>query len=90
MTFDLAIVNTFFEKKLNQFVAYNSGGRESQIDLLMCRRCHPKEVINCRVINGKQWQHSIGYWLWTGKFNGIGRENRTGNTKDTVVDIKGR
>ena len=31
MAFDLAIVNTFFEKKVNQFVTYNSGGRESQI-----------------------------------------------------------
>ena len=27
MAFDLA---TFFEKKVNQFVTYNSGGRESQ------------------------------------------------------------
>ena len=47
--FDLAIINTFFEKKVNQFVTYNSGGRENQIDFLMCRRCHLKEVINCRV-----------------------------------------
>ena len=29
MAFDLAIVNTFFEKKANQFVTYNSGGRKS-------------------------------------------------------------
>ena len=54
MAFDLAIVNTFFEKKVNQFVTYNSGGRESQIDFLMCRRCHLKEVINCKVINGEE------------------------------------
>ena len=53
MAFDLAIVNAFFEKKVNQFVTYNSGGRESQIDFLMCRRCHLKEVINCKVINGE-------------------------------------
>ena len=33
IAFDLAIVNTFFEKKVNQFVTYNSGVRESQIDL---------------------------------------------------------
>ena len=37
MAFDLAIVNTFFEKKVNQFVTYISGERESQIDFLMCR-----------------------------------------------------
>ena len=53
MAFDLAIVNIFFEKKVNQFLTYNSGGRESQIDLLMCRRCHLKEVVNCKVINGE-------------------------------------
>ena len=52
LAFDLAI-NTFFEKKVNQYVTYNSGGRESQIDFLMCRRCHLKEVINCKVINGE-------------------------------------
>ena len=53
MIFDLAIVNTFFEKKVNQYVTYNSGGRESQIDFWMCRRCHLKEMINCKVINGE-------------------------------------
>ena len=42
MAFDVAIVNAFFEKKVYQFVTYNSGGRESQIELLMCRRCHLK------------------------------------------------
>ena len=76
ITFDLPIVDTFFEKKVNRIVTYNRGGRESQIDFLMCRRCHLKQVINCQVINGKQWQHSIGCWLWTGKFNGVRRENQ--------------
>ena len=42
ITFDLAIVNTFFGKKVNQFVTYNS-----QIDFLVCWRCHLNEVINC-------------------------------------------
>ena len=31
MTFDFTIVDTFFEKKVNRIVTYNSGGRESQI-----------------------------------------------------------
>ena len=42
MALYLAIVNNFFEKKFNQFVTYNSVGRESQIYFLMCRRCHLK------------------------------------------------
>ena len=66
MAFDLAIVNTFFEKKVNQFVTYNCGGRESQIDFLGCRRCHLKEVINWKVINGKAVaaQHRVLVMDW--------------------------
>ena len=66
MAFDLAIVNTFFEKKVNQFVTYNSGGRESRIDFLMRRRCHLNEVINCKVINGEAVaaQHRVVVMDW--------------------------
>ena len=66
MAFDLAIVNTFFETKLNQFATYNIGGRESQIDFLMCRRCHLKEVINCKVIDGEAVapQHRVLVMDW--------------------------
>ena len=51
MAFDLSLVNTFFEKRPNHIVAYKSGGRESQIDFLMCRRQQLNEVNNCKVIN---------------------------------------
>ena len=66
MAFDLAIVNTFFEKKVNQFVTYNSGGRESQIDFLMYRRCHLNDVINGKVINGEAVaaQHRVVVMDW--------------------------
>ncbi|XP_066964196.1 craniofacial development protein 2-like [Macrobrachium rosenbergii] len=37
VSFDLAVVNTWFEKKENQYITYKSGARESQIDFLMCR-----------------------------------------------------
>ena len=50
--FVLPIVNTFFENNVNQFVTYNSGGRVNQIDFLICRICHLKVVIHCKVING--------------------------------------
>ena len=52
MAFDLSIANTFFEKRPNHLVTYKSGGRESQIDFLMCIREHLNEVKNCKVING--------------------------------------
>ena len=48
------------------FVTYNIGGRESQIGFLMCRRCHLKEVINCKVINGEAVaaQHRVLVMDW--------------------------
>ena len=52
MAFDLSIVNTFFEKRPNHIATYKSGGRESQIDFLMCIRQQLNEVKNCKVING--------------------------------------
>ena len=53
MAFDLSIVNTFFEKRPTHLVTYKSGGRQSQIDFLMCRRQQLNEVKNCKVINGE-------------------------------------
>ena len=53
VAFDLALVNTFFEKRQNRLVTYKSGGRESQIDFLLYRRDYLKEVRNCKVINGE-------------------------------------
>ena len=53
VAFDLAIINTWFEKGVNQYITYKSGERESQIDFLMCRRTNLKEVKNCKVINGE-------------------------------------
>lgn len=53
MSFDMAICNTFFQKAEHQYVTYMSGGRRSQIDFLMCRRKHLKEVTNCKVIYGE-------------------------------------
>ena len=51
---------------MNQFVTYNSGGRERQIDVLMYRRCHLKEVINCKVINrdAVAAQHRVVVMEW--------------------------
>ena len=70
---------------MNQFVTYNIGGRESQIDLLMCRRYHLKEVINCKVINGKAvaTQHRVLVMVIQ---RGKNTKTRTGNTKDKVVE----
>ena len=38
MAFDFSIINTFFWKRPNHIETYKSGGRESQIHFLTCRR----------------------------------------------------
>ncbi|XP_067145414.1 uncharacterized protein [Centruroides vittatus] len=53
VAFDLALVNTYFEKKGNQLVTYMSGDRSSQIDFFLCCRRHMREVRNSKVLNGE-------------------------------------
>ena len=66
MAFDLSIVNTIFEKRPTHLVTYKSGGRQSQIDFLMCRRQQLNEVKNCKVSNGKSVaaQHRVLVLDW--------------------------
>ena len=52
ISFDMAIVNTFFTKNPEHQITYKSGGRTSQIDYTLCRRTHLKEVMDCKVIPG--------------------------------------
>ena len=50
---DMAVLNTFYKKQDNQTWTFCSGGRKSQIDFIMCRRKHLKEIKNFKVINGE-------------------------------------
>lgn len=43
----MVIVNVFFETRQEHWVTYKSGGRSAQIDYILCRRCHLKEITNC-------------------------------------------
>ena len=58
---DMVVLNTFFEKRRNQLITYNSGGRMSQIDFLVCRRANLKDIRDCQVVNGesKATQHQL-------------------------------
>ncbi|KAJ8731483.1 hypothetical protein PYW07_004647 [Mythimna separata] len=49
---DLAIANTFFQKKLQHLITYRSGSYSTQIDYLLVRRgrCHIGKVTNCKAI----------------------------------------
>uniref|UniRef100_A0A8D8YAF2 Craniofacial development protein 2 n=3 Tax=Cacopsylla melanoneura TaxID=428564 RepID=A0A8D8YAF2_9HEMI len=51
--YDLRILNTFFKKKDENYITYKSGGNVSQIDYVLCRSKHGKEVRDCNVIKGE-------------------------------------
>ncbi|KAK3521007.1 hypothetical protein QTP86_015761, partial [Hemibagrus guttatus] len=45
---DMAVVNTYFQKKEEHKVTYKSGGRRTQIDFILCRRGN----CDCKVVVG--------------------------------------
>ena len=51
---DLALVNTFFNKKEEHLITYKSGWNSSQIDFIMTRRADLKEMRDCKVIPGEE------------------------------------
>ncbi|KAI5107981.1 hypothetical protein C0J45_1575 [Silurus meridionalis] len=48
----MAVVNTYFKKKEHHRVTYKSGGRCTQVDYVLCRRCSLKEIGDCKVLAG--------------------------------------
>ena len=47
---DLAVVKTYFKKKHEHRVTYESGRKSTQVDYVMCRRRDLKEMCNCKVM----------------------------------------
>ncbi|KAK3548023.1 hypothetical protein QTP70_002688 [Hemibagrus guttatus] len=50
---DMAVVNTYFQKREEHRVTYKSGGRRSQVDYILCRRGNLKEISDCKVVVGE-------------------------------------
>ncbi|KAF7709294.1 hypothetical protein C0J45_2564 [Silurus meridionalis] len=46
---EMAVVNTYFKKKEVHRVTYRRGGRCTQVDYVLCRRCNLKEIGDCNV-----------------------------------------
>ena len=53
MSHDLRVVNTYFKKAEKHRITYKSGGRESQIDYIMCRKDEKKNIKDCKVFLGE-------------------------------------
>ena len=49
----MAVVNTYFGKREEHRVTYKSGGRCTQVDYILCRRCKLKEIGDCKVVAGE-------------------------------------
>ncbi|KAK3556129.1 hypothetical protein QTP70_005613 [Hemibagrus guttatus] len=50
---DMAVVNTYFQKREEHRVTYKSGGRRTQVDYILCRRGNLKEISDCKVVMGE-------------------------------------
>ncbi|KAK3539300.1 hypothetical protein QTP86_034165 [Hemibagrus guttatus] len=50
---DMAMVNTYFQKREEHRVTYKSGGRKTQVDYIPCRRGNLKEISDCTVVVGE-------------------------------------
>ncbi|KAF7708178.1 hypothetical protein HF521_017235, partial [Silurus meridionalis] len=50
---EMAVVNTYFKKKEDHRMTYKSGGRCTQVDNVLCRRCNLKEIGDCKVLAGE-------------------------------------
>ena len=59
---DLAIVNIYFKKKDKHRVTYNSEGKSTHVDYVMCRRRNLKEMCNCKVILNDMSKSSTVWW----------------------------
>ncbi|KAE8278217.1 hypothetical protein D5F01_LYC23707 [Larimichthys crocea] len=47
---EMAVVDTFIQKRQEHRVTYKSGGRSTQVDYILCRRCNLKEISDCKVV----------------------------------------
>ncbi|KAI5090992.1 hypothetical protein C0J45_18198 [Silurus meridionalis] len=47
---EMAVVKTYFKKKEGHRVMYKSGGRCTQVDYVLCKRCNLKEIGDCKVL----------------------------------------
>ncbi|XP_063859148.1 craniofacial development protein 2-like [Scylla paramamosain] len=50
---EIALVKTYFKKREEHRVTYMNGGRSTQVDFILCRRCNLKEFSDCKVVPGE-------------------------------------
>ncbi|XP_063598709.1 craniofacial development protein 2-like [Penaeus indicus] len=64
---EMAVINTFYNKRESHKITYTSGGKQTQIDYIMGRRTHLREARDCKVVPGANVaKHHvvISRWKW--------------------------
>ena len=86
---DLAIVNTYFKKKDEYRVTYESGGKSAQVDYVMCRRRELKEMCDCKVILNECVAKHHGMVVWKMSLMVKKIKSKENKPKDTMVETEG-
>ncbi|XP_047486527.1 craniofacial development protein 2-like [Penaeus chinensis] len=80
---NLAITNTYFQKSDSRRITYTSGGVNSQVDYIVCRRSELKRVQDCKVLPGEAVakQHKVVTCTATVKAEKTKKRERTRKTR---------
>ncbi|XP_063615696.1 craniofacial development protein 2-like [Penaeus indicus] len=80
---NLAVTNTYFKKKDSRKITYTSGGVNSQVDYVICRRSELKRVQDCKVLPGEAVakQHKVVICTATMKTETRKKPDRTRKTR---------
>ncbi|KAK3570237.1 hypothetical protein QTP86_017142, partial [Hemibagrus guttatus] len=68
---DMAVVNTYFQKREEHRVTYKSGCRRTQVDYILCRRGNLKEISDCKVVVGESVARQHRMVVCKGDFDGL-------------------
>ena len=50
---EMAVVNTYFQKREEHRGTYKSGARSMKVDYILCRRGNLREISDCKVVVGE-------------------------------------
>ena len=85
---EMAIVNTFFEKRKEHKITYKSGGRESQIDYMLCTRRSLKAVMDYKIFPGESVTRQHGAVVCKIGLEKTVEKDGEKRTKDKVMETQ--
>ena len=58
---ETAFVNTYFQGRKKPRLTYESGDRSAQVDNILWRQCHLKEIGDYKKVMGQNWM--VVFWV---------------------------